>query len=200
MYLPAHFSELDRNAALALIHEYPFATLMSQSEGEPFINHLPLLLRDDSTLVGHLSRHNPQWHHMQSGDLLTLVFHGPHTYITPSWYKSREVPTWNYAVVHTRVKPRLIEDFKGIVQVLHAMTERFESTEPKPWRMALPEDLQNPGDLTSAIVAFELNIESISAKFKLSQNRSEADRSGVRARLETRKDEMSGKVREMMSR
>ncbi len=202
MYLPKHFSTQE-SRALSLIDAEPFATVVSLDEaGSPFINHLPLLLENGEkhqSLLGHMSKRNPQWLHFANGSKAVAVFHGPHTYITPTWYKSgRDVPTWNYAVVHVQGHVKLIEDFGGLVSILKKVTERFEKNNAHPWEFDLPEDLTDPASLTSAIIGFEIKIEKIEAKFKLSQNRSCEDKRGVIDGLADRTDEKSRQVQAMM--
>jgi transcriptional regulator len=199
VYVPKSFEVSDANAARELVRTHPFATLvtMDRESGAPFAGHVPLLL-DGDDLVGHLARGNPQWRQLQSGEPVTAIFHGPHTYVTPSWYSGGGVPTWNYAVVHARGRARLVEDFRGLIRILGALTERFEGAEPSPWRFTLPEDLRSEENLTGAIVGFRIEKPVLEAKFKLSQNRSPEDHEGVLAGLATRADEQSRSVRELM--
>jgi transcriptional regulator len=151
-------------------------------------------------LLGHLARRNPQWVHFRGNQSVLAIFNGPHSYITPSWYVSgRDVPTWNYAVVHASGPVKLIEDFDGLTDILKKMTARFESG-PRRWEFELPDDLTDASALTSAIVGFELLAEKIDAKFKLSQNRSKEDQQGVVEGLSERTDEMSRMVRSLMIR
>lgn len=202
MYVPPAFRVENDDRALALVDEYPFATLIATENGRPSVNHLPLLLLRDPAgkhrLIGHMAKKNPQWRLFEGGASAFAVFHGPHTYVTPTWYQEHDVPTWNYAVVHVAGRVRLVQDFKGLTQILGKLSARFESREKAPWRFYLPDDLNDEAKLTGAIVGFEIEGLEIQAKFKLNQNRSEADQEGVRAGLAGRTDEMSLKVREMM--
>jgi transcriptional regulator len=163
---------------------------------------LPILLKNEqstsSKLIGHLAARNPHAQELKDGDSVTVLFHGPHTYITPKWYAENDVPTWNYAVVHVHGRIRWIREFNPLLELLGEMTDFFEDGSPDPWRFFLPDDLKSPEVLTNAIVGFEIEIESIESKFKLSQNRSLEDRTGVIAGLEKRSDEMSMRVRELM--
>ncbi len=194
MYVPPDF-KADEERALALIEEFSFATLIVQGDAAPSINHLPiLLLRDPGgkhRLIGHMARKNPQWQELRPDSQVVAVFHGPHTYVTPTWYQQHDVPTWNYAVVHVKASVRLIQDFKGLTTILGKLAVHFESQEKEPWRFYLPDDLKSEEQLTQAIVGFELNDLEIQAKFKLGQNRSQEDQDGVRKGLAERADEMS---------
>jgi transcriptional regulator len=203
MYLPNHFTG-DAKTARALMNEYPFATLIStDADGMPSANHFPLLARTTSDgglfLEGHMAKRNSQWQHFKASGNALAIFHGPHTYITPRWYSSgRDVPTWNYVAVHASGPVKLIEDAEGLVGLLQRLSEKFESSEPRPWNFELPPDLADSSVLASAIIGFEIKIENLETKLKLSQNRPEQDQHGVIAGLATRGDEMSLAIRNLM--
>jgi len=115
MYLPKPFREDDPARLHALIRAHGFATLISERDGEPFASHLPLLLDAErgprGTLLGHMARANPQWRSFDQGRAALAIFHGPHCYVSPSWYANAPaVPTWNYAAVHAYGRPRVLED------------------------------------------------------------------------------------------
>jgi transcriptional regulator len=204
MYLPKHFNEKDLNRIELLIKSYPFMTLISlDAETGPSINHLPLIVdsqvKDEIELLGHMSRSNPQWRIFQKNSKAVAIVNGPNTYITPTWYKSgRDVPTWNYAMVHLYGEVTLIEDFHSQVEVLKKITEYFERNEPSPWNFELPSDLNEEALLTQAIVSFKFKVERIEAKFKLSQNRKQEDKNGVIEGLALRSDEMSKAIQALM--
>lgn len=201
---PEHFSEIEDRRVRELIEQNSFATVFSYMDGgEPSINHLPLVLSreegEEKVLLGHMSKQNPQWIQFQKNPKCTMVIHGPHTYITPTWYTSgRDVPTWNYAVVHLHGRIELIESFEEQVKILKVLTAHFEDPSPKPWIFELPEDLASPRVLESSIISFKFHIQKYEAKFKLSQNRSAADQQGVIKGLSERSDEMSGLVMNLM--
>ena len=141
-----------------------------------------------------MSRQNPQWRHFASGAPALAIFHGPHAYITPTWYEEDDVPTWNYAVVHARGIARIIDDAPRMLKILAAVVNRFEGAHSPPenrWKFWLPEDLAKPEDLLASIVGFEIEVTAIEAKFKLSQNRSGEDRRRVIAGLKARGDDES---------
>ncbi len=198
MYLPKRFANVDLARSLALMRAAPLATLISTDEsGQPFISHLPLIAEQASgrlVIVGHLARANAH-SKLLGGAEATAIFHGPNAYITPLWYAENDVPTWNYAVVHARGTVTLIEDRAGIVRCLQRLTAVAESDGPG-WPFWIPDDLANSVD--QHIVGFELQVEQLSAKFKLSQNRSPADRAGVMRGLETRADAGSRGVLALM--
>lgn len=204
MYLPEKFSENENEKIKKVIEQNPLATVLSFSEScKPFINHLPVVFNsnelEEKILIGHMSKHNPQWSHFKTNSECTMIINGASTYITPEWYKSgRDVPTWNYAVVHLYGKMELVESFKEQIEILKKQTAFFEKKQLRPWAFSLPDDLVDESALTSAIVSFRFHIEKVEAKFKLSQNRSKEDQLGIIAGLSERTDDMSKKVREMM--
>ena len=204
MYLPDHFSANDKVAVRKLIEENSFATILSfPGETVPFINHLPLIFSDihneEMVLIGHMAKKNPQWIHFKNNPNCTVIINGPHTYITPQWYKSgRDVPTWNYAVAHLYGKIHLLEGFQEQIMILKKISDYFEKSNGKSWEFELPKDLMEEHVLTNAIISFKFHIEKIEAKFKLSQNRSLQDRRGVLSGLEERTDDNSKHIKLMM--
>lgn len=205
MYTPQYFKPQDEAQCIALMERHPFATVMTHDErGEPVINHFPMEVVKTSSglsLIGHLSRKNPQLAHFQKGQRATVIFHGPQSYITPRWYAEHDVPTWNYAVVHASGLSRPIESYDEILGILRRLTGKFEPRTAEPngfWRFSLPDDLKNDSDLTGAISGFEIRVSSLEGKFKLSQNRSRTDRDGVMAGLAERGDDMSEQMLNLM--
>ena len=186
LYTPSLFEVVDRAAVARLIHDHPFATLVTPGDGEPTISHVPLLLvpgcEPHGTLVGHVARANPHWQKMRGVESIA-VFHGPHAYVSPSWYVDpvTAVPTWNYAAVHAHGEAELIEDEGETQGVLDALIQRFEGGRKEPWNFAMPQKQRDA--MVRAIVAFRLRVTRIEAKFKLSQNRPVEDRERVIAAL-----------------
>jgi transcriptional regulator len=179
IYVPAAFAENDLSRLHAFVCAHPFATLVSPDPQDPPVTHLPLLLDpargERGTLLGHVARANPHWRSLATGSLALAIFHGPHAYVSPSWYGDHpSVPTWNYAVVHARGEARLIEDLAALEQLVARLTDTFERAREAPWRMRLPADYRSR--MLGAIVGFEIEIAHIEGKFRLSQNRSAADR------------------------
>lgn len=182
LYTPAHFAGDDRAAVARLMHDHPFATLLTPSSPEPLVSHVPLLLvpgcEPHGTLIGHFARANPHWraaHEVQS----IAIFLGPHAYVSPSWYAepARMVPTWNYAAVHAHGTLEIVDDAAVARGTLDLLIQRFEAGRATPWRFERPPTERDA--LIGAIVAFRLRIKHIEAKFKLSQNRSLDDQQRV---------------------
>ena len=194
MYLPHAFRNDDPATLRAFIRRYSFATLVTGG-AEPFATHLPLLLDESrgthGTLIGHFARPNPHWQldHAQVGSL--AIFHGPHAYVSPSWYRSAApaVPTWNYAAVHASGRLCVIEDRSYVSDLLDRMVRVYESHRPRPWVNTLGPEMN--AKLIAAVVAFEMPIERLEGKFKLSQNRSLDDQAGAIEGLEAAGDEES---------
>ena len=201
MYIPKAFREDDINTLHKLMREYSFATLITQHEGVPFAIHLPFILDaqrgPNGTLLAHMARANPQWHHFASAQDVLVIFQGPHAYISPSWYEVElSVPTWNYAVVHAYGLPRLIEDGEELYQLLKTLIETHEAQFEKPWPFQLPDDYLQK--MMRGIVGFEIEITRLEGKFKLSQNRTEAEQENVITALQESRDTLA--VAELMTR
>ena len=181
VYIPPQFQLQERGDVLALIQAWPFATLITTSaSGEPHLTHLPLLLQGEQ-LTGHMARANPHWQAFAAGHTVA-VFHGPHAYISPSWYVApeREVPTWNYATVHVHGQPQLIDEVAAKLAVVDATTAAFESP-TNPWQRKV-EGARLDAMLNS-IIAFHIPLTRLEAKFKMNQNKTPQDRAQVIAQL-----------------
>ena len=187
MYVPTAFGEQDEARIGAFLDANDFAILVSDRDGEPFATHVPLLFDrgrgPKGSLLGHMARANPHWRAFGDREALA-IFAGPHCYISPRWYESHpSVPTWNYAAVHVYGTPRLMEEEVEVRGLLSRMVARYEGTGEGAWSMdGLPEAYV--AGMRRGIVAFEIPVLRIEAKFKLSQNRSAADRGRVIAALE----------------
>lgn len=205
MYLPEYAKPGEAEALLSILKNNLFVTLISNDlEQRPFVSHIPVrTVFDSQSLVGihgHFAKRNPHVQYLEKNNEVTLIFHGPHAYISPKWYKSgRDVPTWNYCVVHVHGKLKLLPGFEDICASLKDLTSTFETGE-SAWRFELPDDLLMPEQLTSAITAFEIIPDRIEAKFKLSQNRPKIDRDSVASKLAERNDEMSTAIAQLMQK
>lgn len=177
MYIPKHFEVTDRDVLCAFINENAFGQLVSTVGGRLFSTHMPFLLSDDSTrLIGHVARLNPQ-HTELDGQEVLITLQGPHDYISPSWYASAGVPTWNYQAVHVYGRGRVFDDTDALRSVVAALTEKYEAAFERPWQ---PD---YKAAMLSAIVGVEVTISEIQGKFKLSQNRPAQDQRQVVTQL-----------------
>lgn len=180
MYTPQHFEITDRNRALAFIRANGFGQLISTVNGRLFSSHLPFYLTDDGlSLICHVARKNPQWQDIEAQQVL-VSFQGPHDYVSPSWYNSPGVPTWNYQAVHVYGRPRLIHEREKLGDIIAELTRRHESVFEKPWKPEYSDALLD------AIVGIEIPVEEIQCKYKLGQNRPQIDRRQVSDELEKR--------------
>ncbi len=205
MYKPNHTQQATTQSEIDLMIRYPFITLISMGEAnQPFISHIPVHAEIKNYEVlwveGHLSIRNPHVQHLKKNPQARIIFQGPHCYISPKWYKSgRDVPTWNYAVVHVTGLVEFDSSFEGICSNLKNLTNNFE-TGPDKWIFELPSDLQKPEDLTSAIISFKLKPEKIESKFKLNLNRPEVDIISVIEQLEQKKSDQELQIAMLMKK
>lgn len=186
MYLPSAFREDDPQRLALVMRRHSFATLVTYDGQAPFATHLPVLHRPEPAAPGvlraHLARANPQWRHFAPGREALVIFQGPHAYISPSWYAAGPaVPTWNYVAVHAYGVPRAIEDRSWIASLVDEMVQVYESSRATPWRAELPEDFR--ARMLAGIVGIEMPVARLEGKFKLGQNRSQADQQRVRQAL-----------------
>ena len=187
MYVPQHFAETRVEMLHELIRTYPFATLVALTADGLEAHHLPFELDPEPTpfgmLRGHIARGNLLWRQVTSGAEVLAIFQGPHAYVSPSWYPSKEeagkvVPTWNYVVVHAYGSLRFVDDKVWLHQFVNQLTTRYEVGRSDPWKVSdAPIDYIDK--LLGAIVGVEIQITRLSGKWKASQNRPLADRRGV---------------------
>jgi transcriptional regulator len=174
LYVPEAFAERDSRTLLDFVAAHPFATLISPDLSDPAITHLPLLLdrepREHGKLRGHVARANPHWRVFAERPQVVAVFHGPHAYVSPAWYAHHpSVPTWNYAVVHVHGRARILAERGALEALIRALVEEHERGRQNRWQAALPKEYWD--DMLTGIVGFEIEIERMTGKFKLSQNR-----------------------------
>lgn len=199
MYLPSMFEQDNPERLHELMRQYPFATWITLSQGGLLINHIPFVLDtsrgEQGVLMGHVARANPVWREFSPTLSSVVVFQGPQAYVTPSWYAGKEahgkvVPTWNYAVVHVQGIPRVVEDRTAFLALLERLTAANEAAFTTPWKITdAPADYIDK--TMNAIVGIEIPIQRIEGKWKMSQNRDNADREGVIAGLQAQGTEQS---------
>ncbi|RST73060.1 FMN-binding negative transcriptional regulator [Siminovitchia acidinfaciens] len=171
MYVPKHFQIDDEEMMFDFIEKFSFATLFSQHNGEPYATHLPLTLnKDERALYGHFARPNPQWKDIQIQTVLS-VFHGPHCYISPSWYETNKaVPTWNYVTVHVYGKVELIKDEHELMGSLNDMVLKYEA--PGSSYRLRDVDAKFLSGMNKGVQGFKIKINRMEGKAKVSQNHS----------------------------
>jgi len=177
MYTPKYFEVTDEKEIFSFIEANGFGQIISNSDGRLFSTHIPFLLSADKTkLLGHFAKKNPQLKDIENQEVMVSL-QGSHDYISPSWYISPGVPTWNYQAAHIYGKCHLITEPTELKNIVNALTSEYESQFPTPW---VPD--YNPS-LLGAIVGIEITINEIQCKYKLSQNRSKQDQLQVVKRL-----------------
>lgn len=204
MYVPEHFEENRPDELHRLIREYPLGILVTGHGGTLDANHLPfeLELNTDGPplLRAHVARDNPVWREADGEEVL-VIFRGEHAYVSPNWYPSkheahRQVPTWNYQVVHVRGRLRVMDDERFVRGVVGRLTRTHEAGEQRPWKMSdsTPEFISG---MLANIVGIELEITEIIGKSKLSQNKEDRDRLGAAEQLAKRG---AGELAEVMGK
>ena len=199
MYIPEFNKVLDKAEVVNFVQGNPFAILVSPSETGPFATHIPILARaiDNSIVLhGHMAKANPHWKSIGQDQESLAIFHGPHAYISPSLYETREsVPTWNYAAVHVYGRGTFFTDEAPLRQLLQEVIGCFDSSYAAQWP-SLSEQYQSR--MLQHIVGFEINATRVEAKFKLSQNRTRAERENVIKSLSRSADSAVGAVAALM--
>jgi transcriptional regulator len=203
MYNPEPFAEDQVDVMHAFLRRHPLATVVTCGINGPEATHAPAMLHAETGPNGilrcHFARANGHWKSLRSSAALAIFQNRGH-YVSPSWYPSRKehgrvVPTWNYLAVHVRGIARVFEDPAEIVEHVRALTDFNERIFEKPWSVDdAPRDYIEA--LSRAIVGVEIPIDSIEGKWKVSQNRGEADRRGV---AEALRRDGSASSREMAS-
>jgi transcriptional regulator len=197
MYLPPAFRIDD----LALMHEamrrHPLATLITRSGASVVADHIPIMIDagrgEKGVLLAHVARANPLWRTHPNGAEALAIFAGPDHYVTPSWYATKRetgkvVPTWNYVAVHAWGPLNIFDDPDWLRKQVGALTTLHETGRSEPWAVT-----DAPADFVAAqikgIVGLEIPIARIEGKWKVSQNRPQADRAGVIEGLCSQADE-----------
>jgi transcriptional regulator len=199
VYIPEHFRLRHDEDGVTFMRANPFAILISSTDTGPFATHLPLFVRTEQEKVllhGHVARANPHWRYLEQQPHSLAIFHGPHSYISPSNYTAREsVPTWNYAAVHVYGHARLFSSEEDLQAMLHELMETFEPAYRQQWEGLSQTYREN---MLRQIVGFEIVATKIEGKFKLSQNRTRQDQANVIASLENAEDSVISGVARMM--
>jgi transcriptional regulator len=184
MYIPPQFAENRPEVLHRIMHEHPLGTLVRSEEGGLDADHIPFEFEPDTgplgTLKAHVARNNPLWQRCPTGTPVMVIFRGAQAYISPNWYPSkhethRQVPTWNYEVVHAHGTLSIHDDERYVRALVARLTREHDAAEPRPWKMgeAPPDYLQM---MLGNIVGIEVQVTSLVGKSKLSQNRELRDR------------------------
>ena len=174
MYVPNHYKNENLDEVKDFIKNNAFGILVNQVDGKPWATHIPLELEKNNkganVLVGHIAKANPQWKSFSDKAEVLCIFNGPHAYVSSSWYKEEEVPTWNYIAVHVYGQLKILSEEETMAS-LHRLVNKYETNSESPI------DLNNLSPKTlrqvKGVVGFEIEISTIQAAFKLSQTREE---------------------------
>jgi transcriptional regulator len=187
MYVPAHFNESRLDVLHARIVQHPFGTLITHGKSGLDANHLPFELAaeegESGVLRAHVARANPVWQDVANGDEVLVVFQAGDAYVSPNWYPSKhelhkQVPTWNYIVVHAYGRITVRDDEGYVRGVVARLTRTHEASQPEPWKMAdAPKDYIDT--LLKSIVGLQIDITRLVGKTKLSQNKEARDIRGA---------------------
>ncbi|MEC5217895.1 transcriptional regulator [Actimicrobium sp. GrIS 1.19] len=186
MYIPKHFVQSDPAVLLDVMRRHDFATLISTIDGAPFAAHVPLLVSmadGVTTIAGHVARANPHWQAMLSDPAALVIFHGPHTYVSPTLYEDANmVPTWNYIAVHARGNVVIDHSDAGKLAILSALIAHNE-----PGYQAQFDQMDNERRtaMLGAIVGFTMRVDQLEGKFKLGQHRLTGEKPAMQGTHET---------------
>jgi transcriptional regulator len=199
VYIPEHFRVRRRADAIAFMRSHPFVVLVSNSPEGPFASHVPVVIREDGESIiirGHFAKANPHWRYLQEQAQCLTIFHGPHAYISPSLYSSREsVPTWNYGALHLYGNARVLASPEEMLGVLHELMGTFEAAYADQWSSLSQEFRER---MLNHIVGFEITATKLEGKFKLGQNRAPEEQSNMIEALSQAEDTAISGVARMM--
>lgn len=172
MYVPTHFAQDDPVLLLEVMQRYAFATMISTIDGAPYASHVPVLAYEVDGVLhieGHVARANPHWEALQINPQALVIFHGPHTYFSPTLYQGKNfVPTWNYVAVHASGHARIDHADEVKLNMLKALVAANEPSYQTQFEQL--DDAYRSGNL-KAIVAFDITVTKLEGKFKLGQHR-----------------------------
>ena len=202
MYIPRWNKIEDRDTIRQFVGDVGFASLVTPSDSGLKVTHLPLLYVDspgDGVISGHMAKGNDHWKVFDGEQESVVIFQGPNAYVSPEWYETRPaVPTWNYGVVHMRGAVTMIDNADWLIQHVDDLVDFHEAGIGDGSKEASYEEIRTK--LLGGIVGFQMHVEPVEAKFKLSQNRSEEDRRRVAEKLGASEDGQSAAVAELMRR
>jgi transcriptional regulator len=201
MYIPKHFQVSEEADLISYIQSNSFGILFTQTANGPIASHLPFLIEKNPDgalkLVTHMAKANFHWKAHDHEAL--VVFQGPHSYISPTWYGAEypAVPTWNYTAVHASGTLKVEEGEANVISILEKMTDYFEASQPVPWR---PDFSQSSSMLpmTKAVVGISVELTTLEGKWKLSQNHPAENVQNVARALDQQQDPESARVAQLM--
>ena len=199
MYTPSSFKFNDEERIIDFVRKHSFGIFFSESEGRPEATHLPFMIRRTDNgnlqLIAHFARANKHWQRIDPNKEVLVVFHGPHAYISPAWYKEQQtVPTWNYSAVHITGTATIIHEKDTLRNMVVDLMHLHETESDGNWD---PESgAETTEKLLGGITGMIIDVNHIEGKLKFNQNRSEEDQLGVINNLDEKK---APSVKEMMT-
>ncbi len=188
MYIPNHYKNENLEEVKDFILHNSFGILINIVDQKPWGTHIPLELEQDGdgndVLVGHMAKANPQWKNFTENAEVLCIFNGPHSYVSSSWYKEEEVPTWNYIAVHVYGKLKVLSEAETL-QSMYRLVDKYEKASKNP--ISLGEMSPKTLRQVKGVVGFSIQISDIQATYKLSQTRKE-DHSKIISELQEQKD------------
>jgi transcriptional regulator len=191
MYTPAYAKNENEEDLKDFIRKNGFGIVVSTVDGKLWATHIPLILVGDK-LQGHISRGNKQWRALPQNEEVMVIFLGPHTYVSSSWYDHENVPSWDYVAVHVYGKAH-IQSEEELIESLRQLTNKYEKDSVHPISVDTMSEKFVHAELRGTI-GFEITIERMEASYKLSQNRDEKNHTQIISELEKRGDENSVSV------
>lgn len=200
MYIPNHFEEKDRTKILSFMRQYSFATIVNNNNGKLAATHLPFVIEergDDIILISHFAKANDHWKSLEQNEPL-VIFSEPHAYISPVHYDHQQnVPTWNYIAVHAHGYAKLVDDEEGKLLLLEKTIRNFETEFLSQWD-SMTDKFRS--GMMQGIIGFEIKVTDLQAKYKLSQNRSSAEKEKIISELSQSKNLSVSEIADYMKK
>jgi len=198
MYTPAHYKNQDLEEIKNFIRQNSFGVLINIVDNKPYGTHIPLELESDpqgnDVLVGHIAKANPQWNYFEAKSEVLCIFNGPHAYVSSSWYKEEEEPTWNYIAVHVYGTLQILTE-EETMQSMHRLVDKYEKASKNP--ISLKNLSSKTLRQVKGVVGFQIRVSDIQATYKLSQTRVD-DHHKIISELEERPDSGSQSISQHM--
>lgn len=198
MYTPPYYENKDIDQIKRFLKENSFGILVNVVDNKPWGTHIPLELEQDlngvDILVGHIAKANPQWRYFSDNAEVLCIFNGPHAYVSSSWYKEEEVPTWNYIAVHVYGTLKVLSEEETMASMFR-LVDKYEAGSKNPINLKdmSPKTLRQ----VKGVVGFKIQITDIQATYKLSQTRQE-DHAKIITELKDRNDPGSQAIADLM--
>lgn len=201
MYIPKYYKVTDFHEIKEFIQRNSFGTIVTTKQDKPIASHLPLELHkqgDDYYITGHMAYANPQWKTFEAkNDNVLVMYQGPHSYISSSWYKRENVPTWNYQSVHVYGTASIMSE-QELEEDLILLLQKYEGNRKNPvlWKNLSPQTKKQ----IKGIVGFKIKLQEVQAAYKLSQNRNETDYINIIDKLQNEQNPNSKQMAELMKK